>query len=116
MANEQTLSVQAERHEKAAIVCPAGRVDGSNVEVLESAIQEQLAAGEKKIVFDFEHLVYISSAGLRTLLVAARRLQTEGGAALFCGLAEHIAHIFEISGFNSILTVYESRDEALSSL
>ena len=39
MANEQTLSVQAERHEKAAIVCPAGRVDGSNVEVLESAIQ-----------------------------------------------------------------------------
>jgi stage II sporulation protein AA (anti-sigma F factor antagonist) len=116
MANEQTLSVQAERHEKAAIVCPSGRVDGSNVEVLESAIQEQLAAGEKKIVFDFEHLVYISSAGLRTLLVAARRLQTEGGAALFCGLAEHIAHIFEISGFNSILTVYESRDEALSSL
>lgn len=116
MANEQTLSVQAERHEKAAIVCPLGRVDGSNVEVLESAIQEQLAAGEKKIVFDFEHLVYISSAGLRTLLVAARRLQTEGGAALFCGLAEHIAHIFEISGFNSILTVYESRDEALSSL
>ena len=67
-------------------------------------------------MFDFEHLVYISSAGLRTLLVAARRLQTEGGAALFCGLAEHIAHIFEISGFNSILTVYESRDEALSSL
>ena len=116
MANEQTLSIRTERSEKAAIVCPLGRVDGSNVEILESAIQEQLEAGEKKLVFDFEHLVYISSAGLRTLLVAARRLQTEGGAALFCGLAEHIAHIFEISGFNSILTVYESRDEALSSL
>lgn len=116
MANEQTLSIRTERSEKAAIVCPLGRVDGSNVEILESAIQEQLEAGEKKLVFDFEHLVYISSAGLRTLLVAARRLQAEGGAALFCGLAEHIAHIFEISGFNNILAVYDGRDEALSSL
>lgn len=116
MANEPTLSIRTERSEKAAIVCPVGRVDGSNVELLESAIQEQLKAGEKKLVFDFEGLNYISSAGLRTLLVAARRLQTEGGAALFCGLAEHIAHIFEISGFNSILAVYDSRDEALSSL
>ena len=116
MANEQTLSIRTERTEKAAIVCPSGRVDGSNVEILESAIQEQLAAGQKKLVFDFEHLVYISSAGLRTLLVAARRLQAEGGAALFCGLAEHIAHIFEISGFNNILAVYDGRDEALSTL
>ena len=116
MANEQTLSIRTERSEKAAIVCPSGRVDGSNVEVLESAIQEQLEVGQKKLVFDFEHLSYISSAGLRTLLVAARRLQAEGGTALFCGLAEHIAHIFEISGFNNILTVYDGRDEALSTL
>ncbi len=116
MTSENTLSVQTERNDKAVIVCPSGRVDGSNVAVLESAIREQLEAGEKRLVFDFEDLNYISSAGLRVLLVTARRLQAEGGTTRFCGLAEHIAHIFEISGFKNILAVHNSRDEALSSL
>ena len=114
--SKNTLSVRTGRHEKAVIVCPSGRVDGSNIEVLESVIQEQTEAGEKILVFDFEDLNYISSAGLRVLLVTARRLQAGGGKTLFCGLAEHIAHIFEISGFNNILAVYDSRGAALSSL
>ena len=116
MTNENALSVQTERTEKAVIVCPLGRVDGGNVGVLEGAIQEQLAAGEQTLVFDFEGLNYISSAGLRVLLVTARRTQAEGGKALFCGLAEHIAHVFEISGFNNILTIYKSRSETLAAL
>ena len=116
MTNENTLSVQTEHSEKAVIVCPLGRVDGSNVGILEKAIQEQFDAGEKTLVFDFASLNYISSAGLRVLLVTARRTQTEGGKALFCGLAEHIAHVFEISGFNNILTIYKSRSEVLAAL
>ncbi len=116
MTNENTLSVRTERNEKAIIVCPLGRVDGNNVEVLESAIQEQIEAGEKILVFDLEDLNYISSAGLRVLLVTARRTQSEGGKTVFCGLAEHIANVFEISGFNNILTVYKSRSEALTTL
>ena len=116
MTNENALSVQTERTEKAVVVCPVGRVDGSNVGVLESAIKEQIDAGEQTLVFDFEGLNYISSAGLRVLLVTARRTQAEGGKALFCGLAEHIAHVFEISGFTNILTICQNRSEALAAL
>ena len=116
MTNESALSVQTERSEKAVIVCPVGRVDGSTVGVLESAIREQLEAGEKTLVFDFEGLNYISSAGLRVLLVTARRAQSEGGKAVFCGLAEHIAHVFEISGFTNILTICQNRSDALAVL
>ncbi len=116
MTSENTLSVQTERSDKAIIVCPVGRVDGSNVEILENAIQEQTEAGEQTLVFDLTDLNYISSAGLWVLLGTARRLQAEGGATRFCGLAEPIAHIFEISGFANILAMYDSRSEALSSL
>ncbi len=116
MTSENTLSVQTEHEAKAIILCPLGRVDGSNVGLLESAIQEQLKAGEKTLVFDLAGLNYISSAGLRVLLVVARKTQAEGGQTLFCGLAEHIAHVFEISGFNNILTIYQSRSEALAAL
>ena len=116
MTNENALAVQTERTEKAVIVCPVGRVDGSNVGVLESVIKEQLDAGEQTLVFDFGGLNYISSAGLRVLLVTARQAQAEGGRALFCGLAEHIAHVFEISGFTNVLTICQSRSEALAAL
>ncbi len=113
MRSENTLSVQTERNDEAVIVCPVGRVDGSNVEILECAVREQIEAGEKSLVFDLAGLNYVSSAGLRVLLVTARRLQAEGGTTRFCGLSESIAHIFEISGFSSILAVYDSRDDAL---
>jgi len=116
VTNEKALSVQTERTEKAVVVCPVGRVDGSNVGVLESAIKEQLDAGEQTLVFDFEGLNYISSGGLRVLLVTARQTQAEGGKALFCGLAEPIAHVFEISGFTNILTICQNRSEALAAL
>ncbi len=116
MTNENAPSVHTERSEKAVIVCPVGRVDGSNVGVLESIVQGLLDAGEKTLVFDCEGLNYISSAGLRVLLVTARQTQAEGGKALFCGLAEHIAHVFEISGFTKILTICQSRSQALAAL
>lgn len=83
MADESTLSIQTERVEKAVVVSPQGRVDGSNAAVLESAIREQLEAGEKVLVFNFKGLNYISSAGLRVFLMTARRLQGEGGKTLF---------------------------------
>ena len=116
MADESTLSIQTERTEKAVVVSPVGRIDGSNAAVLESAIQEQLVAGEKVLVFDFENLNYISSAGLRVFLMTARRLQGEGGKTLFFGISGSIAHIFEISGFSAILSIHESRSDALAAL
>lgn len=116
MADESTLSIQTEREEKAVVISPLGRVDGSNAAVLESAIQEQLDAGEKILLFDFKDLNYISSAGLRVFLMTARRLQGEGGKTLFFGLSGPIAHIFEISGFSAILSIFDSRDAAMGAL
>lgn len=116
MTDDSRLRVQAERVGAAVVICPSGRIDGSNVNALEKAIDEQIDAGETALVFDFADLQYISSAGLRVLLVTARRLQQGQGSTAFCGLADHIAEIFEISGFKNILQVCKTRREALASL
>ena len=116
MTDDIRLKVQIEREEAAVVICPSGRIDGSNVDVLEKTIDEQISAGEKALIFDFTDLNYISSAGLRVLLVTARRMQQGEGCTLFCALAEHIATIFEISGFKSILQVCETRNDALAAL
>lgn len=116
MTDDSRLKVQAEREGAAIVICPSGRIDGSNVNALEKAIDEQIDAGETTLLFDFAELQYISSAGLRVLLVTARRMQQGDGSTAFCALADHIAEIFEISGFKSILQVYQTRREALAAL
>ena len=116
MSDQTELSISTERHDKGAILCPSGRVDGTNAGTLESAIREQLEAGQSVLVFDFADLNYISSAGLRVLLVAARDTQSRRGKAVFCGLSKQIAEVFSVSGFDKILAVHASRDEALNAI
>lgn len=116
MEEKPRLSVQTEQSDQATILCVIGRVDGSSVGILESAIREQIDAGQNTLIFDFKDLSYISSAGLRALLIAARLTHKEGGKALFCALANHIAEIFKISGFNEILDVRATRADALEAL
>ena len=116
MATQPKLSIQAEQHEQAFILCISGRVDGNTAKILESAIQEQVDAGTKTLILDLKDMDYISSAGLRVLLLGARRMQAKAGKTLFCALGENIQQIFEISGFNDILDVRANRDEALAAL
>ena len=57
---------------------------------------------------------YISSAGLRLVLVVAKRLKQDNGQLLLCGMQSHIREVFDISGFLAILNVADTRSEALA--
>ena len=116
MSDQTQLSVSTEQHDKGVILCPSGRVDGTNAGTLEGVFRDQLESGQSVLVFDFTGLNYISSAGLRVLLVAARDTQSKGGKAVFCGLSKQIAEVFSVSGFDKILAVHSSRDEALGAI
>ena len=111
---ESKLSIHAERNEKAIILVASGRVDGTTVSILQSAVQEQIEAGETTLVFNLEDLNYVSSAGLRVFLIAARSTNAKGGKILLFGLRDHIAQVFEISGFASVLSIHKTRPEALA--
>ena len=110
------LTVTAETHPKGLVMRPQGRLDGSNAGELEKKIQDQLDDGNVVLIFDFAELKYISSAGLRILLVSARDAQSKGGKAVFCGLSKQIAEIFSVSGFDKILSVYPSINDAAKAL
>jgi anti-anti-sigma factor len=75
-----------------------------------SAIMEQ---GGIRMLIDMEKMNYISSAGLRVLLVLARESGASRGAMRICGLNDMAREVFDISGFSSILDVYETREQAL---
>ena len=91
-----------------------GRLDASNAGGLEEKILGLIAADEKRFVVDCAQLDYISSAGLRVLLVAAKRLTPVGGKISLSSLKEHIKEVFDIAGFSSIFSIYPTLDEALA--
>jgi anti-anti-sigma factor len=63
---------------------------------------------------DFSGVEYISSAGLRVLLVAAKRMG--GGGLVLCALTEPVRQVFDLAGFLPLFAVEASRDGALARL
>ena len=63
---------------------------------------------------DLEHLSYISSAGLRVILLVAQQLQGRAVKFSVCSLPESVREVFQISGFDQIISTYATRASALS--
>ena len=97
---------------KVLVLKPAGRLDSNTIGAAETEMFAYLEKGETRIVLDLSDLEYISSSGLRLVLMMGKRLSFKGGKLALCGLKPHIREVFEISGFISILTVVDTRPAA----
>ncbi|MCI6097603.1 MAG: STAS domain-containing protein [Selenomonadaceae bacterium] len=80
-----------------------GRLDTTTSPALEAELKDALT-GITELVFDFEKLEYISSAGLRILL-ANQKIMNKQGSMVIKNVNEVIAEVFEVTGFADILTV-----------
>ena len=87
----------------AAVFSLEGRLDTVTAPELENALQGALD-GVTELTLDFEKLDYISSAGLRVLLAAQKRMNCQGSMKLV-HVNETIMEIFEVTGFTDILTI-----------
>ena len=86
--------------ESGEIIC-RGRLDAAQSEKAESFMSSLESAG----VVDFEHLEYISSAGLAILLKTQKRLSESGAALKIVNVNSHIYDIFRYSGFTAIFEI-----------
>jgi anti-anti-sigma factor len=98
------------------VVRPESRIDSSNAAAFESRCAALIAEGPRKVVIDFSGVDYISSAGLRVLLVAAKSARSQGGALTLCGLRGGVREVIEVSGFDTLLGVHDGVNEAAMAL
>ena len=84
----------------------SGRIDSGSAPALEAEISSALdaAPGASRLVFDAERLEYISSAGLRVLLSAQKRMASQGPMKVK-HVNETIQEIFEVTGFSDFLNI-----------
>ena len=107
------IEVAEERNHDVLVLLPIGRLDSGNALSFESIVMEHINSGERHLVVDFSRLGFISSAGLRVVLLATRALQGSKGQIVLCAMEKHIKEVFRISGFDRIISIKESRKAAL---
>lgn len=95
------------------VVRIAGNLDTQTSPVTEEQLTQLIQDGATKILLDFEKLNYISSSGLRVLLVAHKRLEGNSGQVRICNPNTMVREVFDTSGFSEIFSVYGSQAEAL---
>ena len=90
-----------------------GRLDSNTSGNLEKNIFSLLDSGEKKLIIDFKGVDYVSSAGLRVLLLTAKKLKKMDGRLYLTALSENVKEVFDIAGFTAIFNLADSKEEAL---
>ncbi|KAF0225883.1 MAG: stage II sporulation protein AA [Rhodospirillaceae bacterium] len=107
------MEIREDQADGAMVLVPVARVDSATAKAFEVRVLAAVNSGAAKIVIDFAELDYISSAGLRVVLVGAKMTRAPRKFAL-CGMKPHIREIFDVSGFARILTILPDRTTALS--
>ncbi len=110
------MEIATRKEQKGMVVSVKGRLDAVTAPELEKNLFDLIAQGEYALVLDFQGLEYISSAGLRSILAAAKKLKEKQGTMLFSGLRDAVAAVFKISGFLSIFRTFDSEAAALAEI
>ncbi|MCP5007092.1 MAG: STAS domain-containing protein [Planctomycetes bacterium] len=110
------MEIVTEKNEKAIVVSMKGRLDAVTAPELEKNINNFIKEEEYCFVINCEDLNYISSAGLRVVLIIAKKLKSVNGQMLISNLKGVVKEVFDISGFTSILQIYETENEALKQI
>lgn len=111
------MNIHTEIREGIHIARPQGRLDSATVGELDRTLEALFAGAASKLILDFSQVDYISSAGLRSTLIAGKKTRAlPGGRLALCGLRPQVAEIFDVSGFKAIFLICPDLAAALVQL
>lgn len=110
------MTITEETHDRTHVLVLSGRLDGTTCDSLGVRIEALVAAGHPQVLLDCGGVAYVSSAGLRVLIVGAKRTKAAGGSLSCCQLQPMVRQVFDLSGFGAILPVHADRASALKAL
>jgi anti-sigma B factor antagonist len=98
----------------ATIVEPRGRIDTNSAKPFGERLTALIGGGAHNLVIDLQQILYISSAGFRALLIAAKMMDEAKGMLVLCGMSAEIRRLFEIGAFTDLFIICGTRDEGVT--
>jgi len=109
-----TMEIQTTIKGNAVVVAVIGRMDTTTTPQYETKLRGLISSGHKYFVVDCTHLGYISSAGLRGILITEEAIKAVGGKIAFANIRDTVKEVFTISGFATIFQICDSVEFALA--
>ncbi len=108
--------IETERDGPVLSVKLQGRLNGSNSNELFGDVEAAIERDDSAVVIDMAQLAYISSAGLRVLLMLSKTLEERNVRFAVCSLSKRVKDVFDITGFDKVIRVYQSPEKARAAL
>jgi anti-anti-sigma factor len=102
------------RRDPLVIVEPRGRIDTIAAQPFGERLIELIRSGSRHMLIDLQHVVYISSAGFRALLIAAQLADELKAKLVLCGLSAEIKRLFEIGTFTDLFMITSTREDGIA--
>lgn len=109
------LTVELETQGDVVVFICNGRVDSNTAKTLQSTVLGRIQEGADRVVMDLANTNYISSAGLRVILMAGKQIKAAGGRFVLCGMQPSVRDVFEVTGFLRLFEVRDTRQAAVES-
>ena len=110
------MELSAKKEQKGIVIDIKGRMDAVTSPAFEKEMDAWIEQGETILIIDCSNLEYISSSGLRSVLTTAMKLKGVQGKILLASLTSVVKEVFEISGFSTIIPIYDSLENAMADL
>jgi anti-sigma B factor antagonist len=110
------MEISQQRDGEVVIVRLSGRLDSSAAPDAEERLSTALSGVPPRVAIDMSDLAYISSAGLRVLLVLAKKVQQQKGKVALGGLSANVREVFTVSGFDTIFPIEADAAAAIAAV
>lgn len=98
------------------VVPLSGRIDAATAPSLRDRVREAVASGARHVVIDLSDVTFLSSSGLRILLLMARELRRQNADLRLCAARPQVAEVFRLTGFDQIFELFQTREAAVESI
>ena len=109
------MQLEEQSYGSVTVICVSGRLDNATAPTLGEHLSKALDTPQG-LLLELSRLEYISSAGFRVLLVAAKRARQSGAQVVLAGLSGQVRQLFEVGGFLKLFRVCDTREDGLSAL
>ncbi len=110
------MRIKWERKGKVAVAKIEGRIDGASTPEFQRILEAGLSPTAETLVIDFEGVAFMSSAGLRVVLMLGKQLRKRGAQVAVCSLPNAIRQIFAVTGIDRIVPTHGSETQAIDAL
>jgi anti-sigma B factor antagonist len=109
------VNVKGVKDDSVRLVEISGRIDSMNANQFAEALNGEIDSGNMNLILDLTSVDYMSSAGLREIVGALKKVRRGAGDLRIAQPSERVLEVLEMAGLDTILQIYATQDEALDS-